>query len=206
MSATEQVFTAKQVSERLGLSPAMTRRYGAALEQITGEPIRQHPRDGRQYRADQVATMMKAKAFVEANARLSVAQALTLALGEAPAVATPAEVKDSENVSEALSRALERTLLPELRALREEVAGMRTEIAEARALPPGVTPERIDGALAMEMLEGRAPPEKAADDTEGSITGEIGSEREATDDGPAVRVARWLERRLRGGRPRPPKE
>lgn len=125
----EEVFSARQAADRLGLSPAMTRRYGAALEELTKEPIRQHPRDGRQYRREQLETMQRAKSFVEANPRLSVAQALQLALGEAPAVATPAVPEGSETPSEALSevlvQALERTLLPELRALREEVAGLR---------------------------------------------------------------------------------
>lgn len=217
MSATEQVFTAKQVSERLGLSSAMTRRYGAALEQITGEPIRQHPRDGRQYRADQVEAMMRAKAFVEANARLSVAQALTLALGEAPVVATPAVAEGPGNMSQALSEALERTLLPELRALREEVVGLRAdrdevqalraevaelraEVATQKALPPAASAERVDRVIELEMIENGAAPEQPAADTEGSTTAEIGGERDhgSTDDGLLVKTARWLERRLRG--------
>lgn len=67
----------------------------------------------RQYRPDQLEVMLKAKALVEANPRLSVFQALQLALGEPPAVATPAVTKGPGGASEALAEALERSLLPE---------------------------------------------------------------------------------------------
>ncbi len=146
MNGAEEVFSAKQAADRLGLSPAMTRRYGAALEELTGEAIRQHPRDGRQYSGEQLRTMQQAKSFVESNPRVSVAQALTLALGKAPEVSTPAVLSEPGDPSGALvaafAQALERSLLPEVRALREsnerlerEVAALRSEVAERRALP-----------------------------------------------------------------------
>jgi DNA-binding transcriptional MerR regulator len=137
VSSTEEVYSARQTAERLGLSPAMTRRYAAALEEITGEAIKQHPRDGRQYSREQLETILRAKAFVEANTRLSISQALQMARGEAPAVATPAVTREVGATSQAFAEALERSLLPELRALREEVASLRREAQEARtALPP----------------------------------------------------------------------
>jgi len=152
----------------------MTRRYGAALEEITGEAIRQHPRDGRQYRADQVDALLRAKGYLEANPRLSVPQALRLALGGVPAVATLTLTHEAGTAAQALAEALERSLLPELRALREEVAGMRAEAREREA-------RETEHRTAL-------PPAQAVDDTPTDSGGEGGV---------FVRAARWLERLLR---------
>lgn len=173
MSDLEQIFSARQVAERLGLSAAMVRRYGAALEEITGQPIRQHARDGRQYSAEQMNVLIRAKGFVEANARLSVSQALQLALGEPPSVATPAVAEGTGTASQALSEALERTLLPELRALREEVSGLRLELEKQRAVRPAaipsapsvLRPREFDGGPVAETTP-EAPREARADDLE----------------------------------------
>lgn len=193
--ASEQIFTAKQVSGRLGLSSAMTRRYGAALEQLTGEPIRQHPRDGRQYRADQVEVLLQAKALVEANPRLSVAQALQLALGGVPAVvATSVVAEGSGTASEALAEALERTLLPELRALREEVVGLRREMRDQGSGQEvfHTLPDRAGNSPAPST----AKAERAATaDNEIKVKGLARNET----DGLMVQLARRLEQLLRRG-------
>lgn len=182
MTVPEEVFSAKQAADRLGLSPAMTRRYGAALEELTGEAIRQHPRDGRQYGREQLETMQRAKSFVESNPRLSVVQALTLALGAAPEVATPAALSEPGDPSGALvgalTQALERSLLPELRALRESNERLEQEVAALRA-----------GRASQFGRLPEAPPTSA----ETAATDETGG----SDDGPMVRAARWLERLLR---------
>ena len=133
MPEAHEVYSARQAADRLGLSPAMTRRYGAMLEEVTGEPIKQHPRDGRQYQAQQIAVMLQAKAYVEANPRLTVSDALKIALGIASAPVAPeittAPQITSQQLTEAFSKALEQTLLPELRELRAEVARLREQSA-----------------------------------------------------------------------------
>jgi hypothetical protein len=98
---------------------------------------------------------------------------------------------------EALRSELEavRRGLAELPALREEVAALRSELAASRALPPGASPERIDRALEVEMASERPP---AVEERPGG--GESTGDALGGADGPVVRAARWLERRLRGGR------
>jgi phenylpropionate dioxygenase-like ring-hydroxylating dioxygenase large terminal subunit len=81
---------------------------------------------------------------------------------------------------DALSRLLEKLssvdrLEHEVQLLREQVEkqnDLMAELVEARALPPGATPERIDRALEVELL------------TE-------------NEDSMMVKAVRWLERRLR---------
>ncbi len=181
---TETVYSARQASARLGLSAAMTRRYGATLEEVTGQRIPQHPRDGRQYSTAHLETMERAKGFIETNPRISVVQALQLALGEGPTVEAPVVSKVQESSAQALSDALEqalaRSLLPELRALREEVTALRSELATLKALP---RPERgQERTVESAVPEAAAPPR-----TTGGAS-----------DGLLVRVARWIERRVRG--------
>ena len=132
MPEAHEVYSARQAADRLGLSPAMTRRYGAMLEEVTGEPIKQHARDGRQYRADQIAVMLQAKTYVETNSRLTVSDALKIALGIASEPVAPEIIAApqiaSQQLTEAFSKALEQSLLPELRELRAEVARLRQQI------------------------------------------------------------------------------
>ncbi len=190
---SEISFTAKQAAEALGSSPAQARRYGAALEEVTGSPVTRHPRDGRLYRRDQIETMLKAKGLVEANPGLTITQALTLALGGTPDLAhaesTAGLNLPSEALSEALERALTRSLLPELQGLRAEVAALRSELTAARSLPPGVSPERIDQALEVEMASER-PPAVEGGDGGAESPGEASGVAERTADGPMTRAAR----------------
>lgn len=84
-----------------------------------------------------------------------------------------------EMIEEALERTLKRSLLPELQGLRAEVAALRLELAEARALPTSERPEAVE--------EGRrrgGGPSLALGEAQGPS------------DGPMVRAARWLERLL----------
>lgn len=134
MPEAHEVYSARQAADRLGLSPAMTRRYGAMLEEVTGEPIKQHARDGRQYRADQIAVMLQAKTYVETNSRLTVSDALKIALGIASEPVAPEIIAApqiaSQQLTEAFSKALEQSLLPELRELRAEVARLRQQVGD----------------------------------------------------------------------------
>ncbi len=172
------VYTARQVSEALGVSTAMVRKYAAAYEAITGEPVKQHPRDGRLYTRDQLDTLVNAKGFVDGNAGMSVDTALRIALGRAETAVKEPQAQTTINTAafaEAILAELRglRVDKDELQALRDEVAALRLELTETRALPPGATPDRIDRALEVEM---HAEPE----------------------DSMMVKAVRWLERRLRG--------
>ncbi len=216
---SELSYTAKQAAEALGSSPAQARRYGAALEEVTGEPIARHPRDGRMYRRDQIETMLKAKGLVEANAGLTVTQALKLALGDtldlAHAESAVGLNLPSEALSEALERALTRSLLPELQGLRAEVAALRSELAAARALSVeasggimnGVELQRQEKESWLTEMTGREfmgaserPVEVKGSVGSARSSGESLGEAEGLADGPVTRAVRWLERRLYGGK------
>ena len=177
MPEVYEVYSARQAADRLGLSPAMTRRYGAMLEEVTGEPIKQHPRDGRQYQAQQIAVMLQAKAYVEANPRLTVSDALKIALGIASAPVAPEIITApqiaSQQLTEAFSEALEQTLLPELRELRLEVARLREHVS----IP------NQEKTLAERDLPASESPSVSPTQTR---------------DGTLVEIARWLEKRVRG--------
>lgn len=183
---SETVYSASQVARKLGVSGGMVRRYAMALEALTGEPIPQHPRDGRQFTQNHVDTLVSARRFVAGRQGMSVETGLRLALGlaELPtAVDRPAST-DFGNLAgvEALKTALSEymgPLLTELRTLSDsnarlsdEVAALRSELAEAKTLPLDVTPERIDRAMQVEMLEGQDKRDR---------------------DGLLVQCARWLE-------------
>jgi DNA-binding transcriptional MerR regulator len=84
----DTVYTARQVSEALGVSTAMIRKYAATFEAITGERIKQHARDGRLYTRDQLDALIAAKGFVDTNAGMSVDTALRIVLGRAESAQT----------------------------------------------------------------------------------------------------------------------
>lgn len=72
------MYSAKAVRERLGISDGMLRRYAIALESVTGEQIKQHPRDGRQYTGEQVAALERAKLRVAEKRGRDVETAIRL--------------------------------------------------------------------------------------------------------------------------------
>ena len=174
------VYNARQVSEALGVSTAMVRKYAAAYEAITGAPIKQHARDGRLYTRDQLDALINAKGFVESNAGMSVDTALRIALGRAETAVKEPQAQTTDINTSAFAEAI----LAELRGLRlanerllERLEALETrqmpspEPTKTSSLPPGATSERIDRALEVEML------------TE-------------TEDSMMVKAVRWLERRL----------
>lgn len=186
---TEISYSAKQVAEALNISTAMLRRYALAYEELTGEEIRQVKRDGRKYTQAQLETFLRAKAFVESDPNMTVVWGLKAAMGEVDAVSLPPlpepRGSDSTAIIEALRAAVTAPLTEELRLLRlanerllERLEALETrqltspEPPKAEGLPPPATPERIDRALEVEM-------------------------QTASDDGVMVKVARWLERKLR---------
>jgi hypothetical protein len=169
MSDAEPIYSAKAVRERLGISDGMLRRYAIALETVTGEQIKQHPRDGRQYTGEQVAALERAKLRVAEKRGRDVETAIRLALGQseedAEAAMLPEQLANPTAVTpEALAAALEPVITPlltELRALRasnerltDEVAGLRESMAarqleehrESQQEPPQPAPAGNSGA------------------------------------------------------------
>lgn len=148
MTGTETIYSAKAVRERLGISDGMLRRYAIALEFITGEQVKQHPRDGRQYTGEQVEALERAKLRVAEKRGRDVETAIRLALGQTeveaetsmlPEPVTSSTVVDPKMLAAALESVVT-PLLTELQALRKsnerltgEVVGLREDMA-ARAI------------------------------------------------------------------------
>ncbi len=133
------VYTARQVSEALAVSTAMVRKYAATLEAITGEPVKQHPRDGRLYTREQLDALVTAKGFVGGNAGMSVDTALRIALGRAESAVKEPQAQPTDINTVAFAEAI----LAELRGLRltNERLLERLEALENRQLP---SPERTE--------------------------------------------------------------
>ncbi|MDQ3398905.1 MAG: hypothetical protein M3511_14280, partial [Deinococcota bacterium] len=144
MADAETIYSAKAVRERLGISDGMLRRYAIALESVTGELVKQHPRDGRQYTGEQVEALARAKLRVAEKRGRNVETAIRLALGQTEAEAEtsmlPEPITSSALVDpKALAAALEPIITPlltELQALRKsnerltsEVVGLREDVA-----------------------------------------------------------------------------
>ena len=177
MSQPETIYSAKQVAIELKISSGMLRRYALAYEAITGQKIYQDARDGRQYTADQLATLQRAKAFVGSNPGMSVDHALRLAMGasEADVIRSPIETKGID--TEALTGALERVVSPlvdEIRALRESNERLRVSI------------------------EGKSPSHRMTELSSGTSGRDSSNDNEPSQnqDGFIVRAARRLERLL----------
>ncbi len=206
----DTVYTARQVSEALGVSTAMVRKYAATFEAITGEPIKQHARDGRLYTRDQLDALVAAKGFVDGNAGMSIDTALRVALGRAESAVKEPRAQPTDIDTAAFAKAI----LAELRLLRlaNERILERLEALESQQLPSpkpaeleagesasatgvhggsvrfSVNDERIDRALEVEMLESRAPDEAPTTTPEDSTP--------ADHPGVLVRAAQRLERLL----------
>lgn len=178
---SEQLHTAREVATELGLGAAMLRRYASTYEAVSGDVITVHRRDGRLFTGEQLAVLRKARALVM-RTNTDVETAIKTALeqpvtGDTVALAQSSALEFT-TLLQALTdanKAATKPLLDEMKLLREQVEKQSTliaELAEARALPPPATPERIDRAIKVEM-------------------------QAASDDGLMVKAARWLERRLR---------
>lgn len=202
----EPTYTSKQVHERLGISGGMLRRYAMALEEVVGNKIDLHPRDGRQYTGAQVAVLEQAKQEVTKRRGLAVETAIRMVLGkEVPdtALLPPAALVSPGSDPEAVRTALE-PFLTEVQALRrgderllevneralEVLEGIQSQLAAAHADREELRELRAAvAALRSEVAERLALP---ASDMAATGPGGGGEH------GLLVRAALWLERRRRG--------
>jgi hypothetical protein len=128
-----------------------------------------------------VVRLQRARALMAAGQARSVKDALIAVEGGAsPRVEMAAAGGDVAAALGMVATQLE-AVLESNRRLEGEVQALRSEVAELRELP---APE--SSPTAQEEHEG------------GESTGDALVEEEVEADGPMVRVARWLEQRLRG--------
>lgn len=194
----QYVMPPKEAARQLGVAASTLRRLAPTYEAVHG-PLPWEGDEaggGRLWPAEAVERVQDARALVAEGRAKSLESALRALAGGAP---PPSGVLSRPDEATALIEALREELRADRedrQALREEVAALRSELAESRALPPAANAERINRALEVELLESQEAPARPDPGTgSGTVADDPGSA-----DGPMVRVARWVERRLRGGR------
>lgn len=174
MAEAEQVYGSREVAAMLGVGAAMLRRYAVAYERLSGNTLELDRRDGRQFGERDLEVLSQARALV-ATQGLPVDRALEMVLGAPERAALPLAAVPVPN-GEALAGTLAQALSEAQRPLLEELRGLRSEVEALRG----------EVAMSRRLPEGEPVREVTTGEPEG--------------DGVMVRVARWLERRLRGGR------
>jgi len=202
---TEVVLNPGDVARRLGVSPSGLRRLAGVYAELYGELPKDSSGTSRLWSPEAVRRLEAARALMAAGQARSIKDALlAVESGASPAVGmVAAQDGDVLRALGVVAAQLE-AVLDSNRKLEAEVAALRSEVAEARALPPSASPERIDRALEVEMREGYVGAERAGDGEGRGGSAEMPDDSpgaaERSADGPMVRAVRWLERRLRGGR------
>jgi hypothetical protein len=182
MTDAEVVLSPGEAARRLGVSPSGLRRLAVVYGEVYGDLKKDSGGTSRLWPQEAVMRLEAARALLSAGQARSIRDALVAVEGGA-APRVEIAVQDGR-IAEALGVVAARleALQVSNERLEAEVAALRSEVAEVRALPAS------ERAAAVERGGGAA-------DSTGAAPG--AAERAA--DGPVVRVARWLEQRLRGG-------
>jgi DNA-binding transcriptional MerR regulator len=179
----EVVMTPGDVAKRLGVSPSGLRRLASVYAGLYGELPKDSSGTSRQWPSKAVYRLEQARALMAAGQARSIRDALVaVESGAAPPVGVA--VQDAR-VAEALGVVAARleALQASNERLEAEVAALRLKVAEVRALPQPEWAAVVD----MGQTGGESPN-----------VGRGAAERQP--DGAVVRLARWLEQRLRGGK------
>jgi hypothetical protein len=198
--SAEVVLTPGEAARQLGVSPSGLRRLAVIYGEVYGDLQKDAGGTSRIWTQEAVVRLQRARALMAAGQARSVKDALIAVEGGAsPRVEVAVSGGDVAAALGMVATQLE-AVLESNRRLEAEVAALRLEV-EARALPPGASPERIDRALEVEMASERPPAvEDGGGAAQSPATGQGAAQgaAQAVEDGPAVRVVRWLEQRLRG--------
>lgn len=186
--AAEVVLSPGEAARRLGVSPSGLRRLAGPYGAVFGELPKDHAGTSRIWPLEAVERLERARALMAAGQARSIADALRAVEGGAVAAAEAAlQLGEQGRVAEALGvvAAQLEAVLSSNRRLEAEVEALRSEVGELRQLPPTSAVGRIDQQRPNGAAEVEAPLHFA------KVPDEAG------EDGPMVRAARWLERRLR---------
>jgi DNA-binding transcriptional MerR regulator len=143
--ASRSLYTTGHLATELGIGTSMARRYGLALEAVTGEALRQVPGKGRMYSERDIQLLREARQALMEQPNSSIEDVLRSILGiEEPEDAEPTVEKASRPAGGSgvalvdLQQALTQALTPvaaALQELREENRQLRQEIEGMKALP-----------------------------------------------------------------------
>lgn len=168
MPESEEIHSARDVAQALGVGAAMLRRYAQAYEQTSGEKVEIHPRDGRLFSQSQLDTLLIARAIVQRDSA-SVEAAISQALGspeQALQLRVPSSTAlDTQVLVDAL-RLSQEPILNKLRDIEIEIQALRTHDTELQQ--PQTT-----------------------------TTSPAAGENDTTH-GPLVRLALWIEKKIYG--------
>lgn len=133
------LLEAGAAAEHLGVSASGLRRYAALYEQVHGELPRRVNTKSRLYSSEALKRLAAARRLVDAERCKSILEGLeALEQGVQPdLLGTEVQLVSS------MGNDVAHTLLGEMRAMREELAALRAEVRELKALPPadGVSSE-----------------------------------------------------------------
>lgn len=169
---SQQVYSSAQVAKLLGVSGGMLRRYALSYEELSGEKIHQHPRDGRQFTQQHLDILVSARRFVAGRQGLSVESGLRMALGMSdmpPAFQQSLEPSEEAMVTtQGFRDALEAyagPLLTQLQTLNttnerlvQEVVELRRELAERPRIASEVPEDSGKGESILTPLQGSQGP------------------------------------------------
>ena len=144
--APRSLYTTGHLASELGVGTSMARRYGLALEAVTGQALTQVPGRGRMYSQQDIRVLQEARQTLVEQPNLSIEEALKAVLGieEPEKSAEPTVEKASRPLERSgaaladLQQALGDALTPVMAALhelREENRQLKVEIEGLKALP-----------------------------------------------------------------------
>ncbi len=171
--AVEVVLSPGEAARRLEVSPSGLRRLAAVYAGVYGPLLKDSAGTSRIWPQEAVGRLERARALMAAGQARSIKDGLLAVEGGAVATSEAAlSLGRDGRLVEALGVVSSQleAVLEGNRRLEREVEALRSELSQVRQLPAASTVPHDDEPAAVEV------------------------------EGPFVRAARWLERRLRGGR------
>jgi hypothetical protein len=130
MGEIEMLFSARQLSDELGITLQMLSKYAQAYTKLTKRQIKKQGRDGRHFTAEQREVIKNARDAVRSQTGTTVEEAMKRAL---MLDSVPLEVDswgdttgfDLDRLKQALNESVTAPLTGEIQALRLEVAELK---------------------------------------------------------------------------------
>jgi hypothetical protein len=134
MGETEMLYSARQLSEELGITLQMLSKYAQAYTKLTNRQIKKQGRDGRHFTPEQRAVIKNARDAVRSQTGMTVDEAMRRAVVfDAGSLTAPVQVEGTGVDLEALRTAFGEALRSEVTApLVAELKALRAEVEELK--------------------------------------------------------------------------